>query len=190
MDINNLKFYGYYLGIGLGIILVVAFLTSQLVIPIFFSRAKSIEVPDVTKQELSKSKIILINNKLHYVVNDSTYSDEVKKGNVVSQKPEPGEYIKPDGTIYLVVSMGSRYVKVPELVGMKVQSAWIVLKNNCLRFSIADSVYSDLYSRNTVVQTTPDYGERVEKNSKIKLYISKGSNQYVDTLEVETDYNY
>jgi len=190
MNKNIRVLWGYYLGIGFGIILVVAFFTSQMFMPLFFGRARSLRVPNVINMHLTKANGILIDNKLHGVVRDSTWSDEIQNGFVISQKPDPGDKIKPDGSVYLIISSGSKYVKVPNLLGMTVQSAWIVLRNNGLRISVTDSIYSDLYSINTVVQSSPSIGERVEKNSRIKLYISKGTGRTNDTLDVISDFEY
>ncbi len=181
----------YYLGIGLGIILVVAFITSQIAMPLLFSRDKSVEVPNVTDIPASSARSILTDAKLHSIVRDSVWSDDTEMGNVISQKPEAGSLIQPDGTVYLVVSMGSRFVEVPDLEGLDVQTAWIVLKNNKLRFVVTDSLASDRHPVNTVVQTDPARGERVERNSRVKLSISKGSayqQGFYDTLDVDADY--
>lgn len=190
MDKDRFKIFSYYIGIGLGIILVIAFLTSQILMPLFFGKARTIKVPNLTDISYTRASAILINNKLHAVVKDSTYSDKIKSGYIISQKPDPGELLKPDGTVYLVLSMGSKFVKVPKLVGLNVQAAWILLKNNGLKFSVVDSIYSDIYPPNTVIQSSPAIGERVEHNSKIKLYISKGQPEYVDTLDIDPDYIY
>ncbi|MFO7660577.1 MAG: PASTA domain-containing protein [Candidatus Cloacimonadaceae bacterium] len=187
---SKVKLWGYYFGIGLGIIIVTAFVTSQLLMPFLFGRPKSIEVPNVMNIASSQASSILIRNKLHGIVKDSIWSDELDNGIVLSQKPEAGELIKPDGSVYLVISRGSRYVKVPNLIGQDVQAAWLTLKNNELGFTVADSVNSEIYSANMVVQTVPDRGERVLKNSKIKLYISKGRAYNYETPDVIEDFNY
>jgi eukaryotic-like serine/threonine-protein kinase len=189
MDKNRLRLVGYYSGIGFGIILVTAFVTSQILMPIFFGREKTVEIPNVVNLQEIKAKSTLISHKLHVVVRDSTYSDTVERGMVVSQKPEAGNMIKPDGTVYLIVSAGSKYIAVPELIGLNVQSAWLLLKNNGLRFTIADSLNSDLYPINTVVQSNPLMGTKVERRTKVKLYISKGRNNQPDTLNTD-DYVY
>jgi len=165
---------GYYIGIGLGIIILTAFLTSQIVMPLFFGRPKNVEVPNVISLDSGKAKNILYKQMLHSIVSDSTWSDDVKQGFVLSQKPNPGQRIKPDGTVYLEVSKGTRFVKVPDLTGLNVQSAWVQLRNSSLKFIVADSVYSDLYAPDTVVKTKPDKGAKVERNSVIKLFISRG----------------
>jgi serine/threonine-protein kinase len=190
MDIDKAKFYGYYIGIGFGIVLVVAFLTSQIIMPLFFGKAKTAQVPDLDKMSATQAVRLLVDNKLHAVVRDSTWSDEIAFNYVISQKPKAGAYIKPDGTVYLIVSKGSKTVKVPEIVGLNVQAAWILLKNAGLKFTIADSLNSTLYPVNTVIQAAPGVGEKVERKSKIKLYISKGSVEVRDTTGSTDDFSY
>jgi len=190
MEKGKLKLYGYYLGIGLGIILVVAFITSQIIMPLMFGKPKSIEVPNLVSISSSQAKNILADKKLHSVVKDSTWSDEVERGFVVSQKPAAGDFIEPDGTVYLEISRGSKFVKVPELIGLNVQAAWMLLNNYNLRFVVADSLFSERYPVNTVVQSSPSAGERVERRTKIKLFISRGESAYADTLSTGDDYNY
>lgn len=181
----------YYLGSGLGIILVVAFLTSQIIMPLFFGRSRNVEVPDLTKMNLAKASSVLLNKKIHAVVKDSIWSDEIKSGHVISQKPVAGEKVKPDGTVYLVVSKGSKFVKVPYIIGMNIQTAWITLKNRNLSFSIADSVISTLYPPDTVVSSRPAAGENAEKNSKIQLVVSKRSySTPPDTADVLKDFEF
>lgn len=188
MSNKKTKLYGYYVGIGFGIIILVAFLTSQILMPLLFGRAKSVKVPNVIYKQSSEATTILVNKKLHAVVKDSIYSDEIKTGIVVSQKPEQGTMLKPDGTVFLVISKGSKFVKLPDLTGMSVQAAWIRLRGIGLNFTVADSIYSDEYSPNSVIQTSPSAGERVEKNSKIKLIISKGRANVQDTVNVVDDF--
>ena len=49
----------YIVGIGIGIILVVAFLTSQIIYPILLGRPGVVEVPDVTGISLTQAKRVL-----------------------------------------------------------------------------------------------------------------------------------
>jgi eukaryotic-like serine/threonine-protein kinase len=190
MDKSRLKIIGYYAGIACGIIFVVAFLTSQIIIPVFFGRAKTIEIPDTSGLSSIQAKKLLIDKKLHAVVKDSTWSEEIDAGKVISQKPDAGDMIKPDGTVYLIVSRGSKSVRIPEVIGLNVQAAWILLKNATLKIVVADSMYSDVYPPNTVVQTIPEVGQSVDRKSKIKVFISKGSASSADTTGMDSDVNY
>jgi beta-lactam-binding protein with PASTA domain len=191
MDRTKRKVYLYYAGIGLGIVLVVAFITSQILMPLFFGRAKSVQVPYLKSMNLAKASSLLFDKKIHAVVKDSIWSDEIKSGDVVSQKPESGEMIKPDGTVYLIISRGSKYVKVPYIIGLNVQAAWITLKNKGLSFAVIDSIESTTYPPNTVISNMPAAGERAEKNSRIQIVISKSIQTVTpDTSNVISDFQY
>jgi beta-lactam-binding protein with PASTA domain len=191
MDKTRKKAFLYYSGIGLGIILVFAFITSQIIMPIFFGKARSVEIPDLTDMNLAKASNTMLDKKIHAIVKDSVWSDEIISGNVISQKPEAGEKLKPDGTVYLIISKGSKYVKVPYVIGMNVQAAWISLKNKGLTFFVADSLESLIYPPNTVIQTRPAAGEKAEKFSKIELIISKSHlNTPPDTTNIISDFEY
>jgi beta-lactam-binding protein with PASTA domain len=47
---------------------------------------------------------------------------------VLDQSPAPGEKIKEDGTVFLVISKGSKMVKVPNVLGASFQDAMITLR--------------------------------------------------------------
>lgn len=190
MNKSRFKLAFYQIGIGLGVIVIVAFVTGQILMPIFFGRPKTIEVPNVLNMPSSQATSILTRNKLHGIVRDSIWSDKLDNGIVISQKPEAGEFIKPDGSVYLITSRGSKFVKVPNLVGKGVQAAWLTLRNLGLGFSVADSLYSEIYPRNMVVRTAPVSGQNVEKNSKIRLYISKGRAEAFVPANVIDDFDF
>ncbi len=180
---NKQIIFVYYLGIGFGIVFCIAFITSQLVMPLFFGRAKTIEVPNLSGMTVSQAKNILTTKKLHSVVKDSIWSEETKTGRIISQKPSAGSYLKPDGTVYVIISKGTKNVRMPDVIGLSVQAAWIQLKNAGLYGSVVDSLYSEEYPVNTVVQTSPVEGKLLTRQSRVKLYISKGRTPLSDSLE-------
>ncbi len=184
----NWKKTWYSLGIGFGIIFVTAFIFSQLIFPMLLGRPSIVETPDVVGMGLVQAKRILQEEKLHVVVKDSLFSEIAKVDQVLDQSPKAGTELKEDGTVYLVVSKGSKMVRVPDLIGVSFQEALISLRNYDLRGSIVDSLYSDSEPRNTVMRSLPMGGSKVEKKSTIKLYLSKGpeplpDSSYIDILD-------
>jgi serine/threonine-protein kinase len=178
----------YYIGIGIGIILVTSFVTSQILLPILLGRAKDVATPEVVGMSLSSAKRLLNQNKLHAVVRDSLYSEDAKIETVLEQKPAPGSLLKPDGTVYLVISKGSRVVKMPTVLGMHYQEAYLYLRNMGLRSTVVDSMYSDSFPVNTVIRTSPSEGLKVDKKTNVKLYLSKGEEPLPESTELETPY--
>lgn len=177
----NWKKSWYMAGIGLGIIFVTAFLFSQILFPMILGRPSVVETPDVVGMGLVQAKRLLQAEKLHVVVKDSLYSETAKLDQVLEQAPKPGTELKEDGTVYLVVSKGSKMVDVPRLIGLSYQEALITLRNYDLRFSVVDSLYSDTEPRNTVMRSTPMSGSKVEKRTTVKLTLSKGPEAVPDS---------
>ncbi|HNQ44686.1 MAG TPA: PASTA domain-containing protein, partial [Candidatus Cloacimonadota bacterium] len=106
------------------------------------------------------------------------------------QHPKPGEKIKQDGTVFLVVSKGSQMVTVPNLIGSHFQEALIGLRNLSLRSSVVDSLYSDTNPVDTVMRMSPSPGSKVEKNTLIRLYLSRGKEPKPDSLSYQPSYYY
>lgn len=182
IDNFTMKKLGYMLGIGLGIIIVTAFIFSQIVFPVVLGRTPKVDTPDVTGMNLMQAKRLLQGEKLHVVVKDSLYSDSVPLEQVMEQSPRAGERIRQDGTVYLVISKGSANVTVPSLTGRSFQEVIIALRNIGLYSMVIDSTYSDIYPANTVMRSIPASGSKVLQKSTVKLILSRGDYATVDTL--------
>jgi len=176
------KRIGYIIGIGIGTIIVTAFIFSQVLFPLFLGSTPKVEVPSVTGMPLMQAKKILQEEKLHVIVQDSLFSDVAAAEVVLEQSPLAGEKLRQDGTVYLVISKGSATVTLPSLIGKPFQEAFIVLKNLDLHCSVVDSTYSDIYPVNTVIRSIPSAGEKTLKKSTVKLILSKGTEPVSDTL--------
>ncbi len=173
------------LGIGLGIIFVTAFIFSKMILPLAFGRPKKVETPHLVGLSLAEAKTMLTKKKLHVVVKDSLYSEVTRMDNILDQSPIAGARIREEGTVFLVVSKGSKMVTVPELRGTRFQQAMVTLRNHDLRSSIVDSLYSDRYEQNTVLRSNPGAGTKLEKRSMIRLTLSRGSEPQPDSLGFE-----
>lgn len=182
MDRNKLRKAGYLALIGAGVIIVTAFLTGQVIMPLIFAKPSNIEVPDLIGKNISTAKRLLKEAGLHAVVRDSVWSDSAKIESVIQQHPEPGTLAKLEGTVYLVICKGSQIVAVPGVVGRSYEEAFITLRNSGLRASVADSLYSQSYPANTVIRTSPPNGSRVDKNAMVRLFLSRGPETVADTL--------
>ncbi|PKN78599.1 MAG: hypothetical protein CVU48_07900 [Candidatus Cloacimonetes bacterium HGW-Cloacimonetes-1] len=179
---------GYLLGIGLGIILVVAFVSSQVIYPILLGRAKDVAVPNLVGMNLAQAKRLANQSKVHIVIKDSIWSESVAVEGIIEQRPVEGELVKPDGTVYIVISKGSKVVVIPDVLGFDYQRAYLGLRLAGLRSTVIDSIYSDSYPRNTVAKMSPMSGNKIEKDYRIKLVLSKGSAPAADSLDLYPSY--
>ncbi|MCB5229266.1 MAG: PASTA domain-containing protein [Candidatus Cloacimonetes bacterium] len=190
MQQEKLKKAGYWILIGLGIILVTAFLTSQVVMPIIFAKPKDVEVPDLVNKNISSAKRTLKDLGLHAIVRDSVWSDTQRIENVLEQDPPPGTLAKLESTVYLVISKGSKMVVVPSVTGLDYEEAFMTLRVSGLRAAVVDSTFSLNYPANAVLRSLPQSGAKVEKNSTVRLYLSRGPEPLPDSLSYEYEYEY
>lgn len=162
------------IGIGFGIILLSAFVTSQIVFPLLFGRPKNVEVPNLVGKTFSKARRELTDLGLHAVIKDSVWSETETIETILEQDPLPGELLKPEGSVYLRISSGSRKVGVPYVTGLSYQEAYYALHNLGLRAVVVDSLYSDSYAPNYVLRSSPDAGSKINRGSNVRLYLSRG----------------
>ncbi len=163
------------MGIGFGIVFLSAFITSQIIFPALFGRPKSIEVPNLVGMSFSKARRTLTDMGLHAVVKDSIWSETEKIETILEQDPAPGKMLKPESTVALRISSGSRQVGVPSVIGLNFHEAYFTLHSAGLKAVVADSLYSESYKVNTVIKCSPGVGSKTQKGSKVKLYISRGA---------------
>ncbi len=69
---------------------------------------------------------------------------------------------------------GNKYLETPDLSGKTEKEAESILKDNKLELGDISREYSDKYSENKIVKTTPEKGERLEQKSKVDIVLSKG----------------
>lgn len=186
IDKASLQKAGYLIGIGIGIVIVVAFVTGQILMPLMFGRPPKVEVPQVVGKNVSEAKRIMRGQTLHVVVTDSVWSETEKIETVLEQSPQAGELIKQEGTVYVVISKGSQVVSIPSVAGRPYMEAFVALRDNGLRAIVADSLFNESYPRNSVIRTSPPTGAKVERTAIIKMYISRGPEPLADSLRNKT----
>ena len=135
------------------------------------NETKPVSVPFVegTQKELAKTR--LREKGLRWEITYQ-FSDDVRVGHVIDQDPEAGNRIERGNLVQLVVSYGRERVKVPDVRGKSVTDAVFALTQAGLRAN-AQQVPSDKPT-GTVVAQDPGPDERVRKNTRVRINVSKG----------------
>ena len=121
-------------------------------------------------EEMAEKK--LSDSNLQMQVLGSEYSENVEKGNVISQDPKEGEVVSKYSKVSVVVSLGSESVDIGKLgiVGKTKESADAILKENGFSVEYKEE-NSDTYEKGTVISYSPLKPKRGEK---IVLNVSSG----------------
>ncbi len=151
---------------------------------LYTQHGESTTVPDLKGYPLNQISTVLANSDLQYEITDSIYSDEVGRGVVVMQNPDPNMHVKRGRTIFLTVnSTLPEMVMVPDLVGKSrriaiplIEIAGLKLENLSYKpdDSCTDCVLGIEYDGKPIKP-----GEKLRKGQKVTIILGRESN--VDT---------
>ncbi|MEU2996631.1 Stk1 family PASTA domain-containing Ser/Thr kinase [Streptomyces sp. NPDC006995] len=106
---------------------------------------------------------------------DRVFSDTVERGEVVSSAPAPGDRIRGNGSVRLVVSRGPEIVRVPDVAGASLADARRTLKKVGLVPGMVTREFSEDVARGEVIGTDPRAGTDRRPDTAVALVVSKGA---------------
>lgn len=109
------------------------------------------------------------------------YSSTIAKGTVISQSPAAGQKVPKGTKVDLVISIGAKEIKMPDLVGKDYDDAEELLEKNDLEVGKVTKEYSSKYAANKVIKQSVKAKSDVKSGTKIDLVISKGPEKAGDT---------
>lgn len=133
------------------------------------------KVPNLLQKELSEAQLILENNKL--TIGEVEYvNNDLPKGYILEQSPEPGKSIAQESAVNLVVSEGKviETVILPSILGKTLEEARSTLSPLHVYIGNTTYNYSDEYSNETIMSQSKRGGSEVNEGTYINVVISKG----------------
>ena len=130
------------------------------------------EVPDVRGLEIAAAREALAESGLELGVVDSLLHPSVPESVILGQSPLPGQVARPDTPVRVTVSLGPQRRAVPDVTGLHVDRARIVLETSGFLIS-TDSTESE-EPRGRVVDVTPAAGQQVVLPGQVRLMVSTG----------------
>ena len=144
----------------------------------YFGSYKSVTVPDFSGAVYPSDEVFLGVSDYCNVSVSYEYNDNAPRGAVISQSPAPNVirrvYRKRSNcNVELVVSLGKKTVVMPELEGLSVRDATLVLKNEGVRFFVTEAYSSEVES-GRIISSTPSANENVYTDTSVTLVVSLG----------------
>lgn len=152
----------------------------------YTNHGQEIVVPELSGMTPLEAKQLLAKQSLKCEVIDSVFMKGKSLGTIVEQTPNPGDKIKADRTVYLIVNSSSiRKVILPDVHEFSLRQAEAMINSVGLK---VDSVvyvpneYKDLvqYVKQNKLEVQP--GTRIPEGSSVTLYVGRGLAN--ETLEV------
>lgn len=156
------------------ILLLLTFLLSALVTSeVVGRRSKERFVPSVIGLPLEEGVSRLRSYGFKVKVIGREPSRWIPEGFISGQDPEKGR-LRIGEVVYLRLSTGKPFVKVPSLKGMKLREA--IKRIQDLKLEVGDVVraYSGWARRGVVLAQDPEPGSTIREGSNLKLLVSKG----------------
>jgi eukaryotic-like serine/threonine-protein kinase len=133
-----------------------------------------IVVPDLTGKDVVYALEVLSDLGLNTKVKGLQFDPAVPKHHIISQSPDPGSELKAGRDVRLVISKGVRWVVYPNVVGMELSMADLIIEENDLVRSHLSHAHSQTYPEGQILSQYPVAGTRGVRRDAIDLLISSG----------------
>ena len=144
-----------------------------------FERAivgRSVTVPDLTGMtpEAAAAAARAVGLQLEEQSGRARYDERVPRGRVLLQQPEGGSLAKPAQAVRVVLSLGAREIRVPELQGLAPRAAALKLSRESLALG-AVSWYRDPSEPQGIVSQDPDAETPAARGEPVRVLMSRGA---------------
>jgi serine/threonine-protein kinase len=167
---HKLLKFGIYAAIFFGGLVCSLYLSSKWII----QSEKEVLVPDLVGHDTVYALDLLTSLGLNIKVGGFMYSETVPKNFVAFQEPTSGTRLKRDRDVKVIISRGSKSVRVPKLEGTRLREAELVLSQNGLRLGGICRIPSSQYTRDTVIAQRPAPLSELERGESVDFLISEG----------------
>lgn len=165
--------------IGYGLLLVGIFLGGAW---IAFQKSivgRSVAVPDLTGKTVLDA--IRIAHDAGLRVEDqpgrARNDDRIPRDQVLAQEPEAGSLAKPSQVVRVIVSLGAKQTKVPELAGLPPRAAALRLAQESLQLGSV-SWYRDGSTRIGIVAQDPEPEAPAGRNGAVDVLTNRGTPEF------------
>lgn len=167
------------LGIFVGLFVVGVLLFNFVIMPMLIHQRGAVIVPDLTGLSEARAERELARFGLRIRVDRSEHHPDIPEGFVIQQAPRASETIKEGRTVEVVLSLGARTERVPELARMSLRQARGLLERQNLRVGRVVRVAAYGEAREEVITSHPHAGEDLTEGAVVDLVIAVGGNKRV-----------
>ncbi|GHD18506.1 putative serine/threonine-protein kinase [Streptomyces violarus] len=139
--------------------------------------APKVAVPSVVGDVIDDARATLEGDKYQFKVETKQKESSEDPGTVLEQNPTLGEEVEKGSTITLTIAKAEEKSTVPDVLGQSCDQAKAQMTANNLVGNCTEVDTQDDNQVGKVIQTTPQAGSSVDKNSSVNIQIGKKEKQ-------------
>jgi beta-lactam-binding protein with PASTA domain len=136
-----------------------------------------VTVPSVVGMSATQAEEALRATGLYLREKATRYDEKVRPRVVLEQDPPPGQRLKLHKRVFVVLSLGSRRLAVPDLVGLTLPQASIRLEEEGLSMGALVSARNNHVVEGTIAAHEPPAGTEYLKGNAVALLVSSGAEE-------------
>lgn len=156
------------------LVLLNLFFLGSVIVSQFILKGETVLVPDLTGKTVSQARTALTRKDLSLATRGTEFSDTLEKGLIISQDPPPDSPLRVTGAVRVVISGGSRMVKVPKMIGKSLENSMTMLKEAGLTRGFIAQIHTGRFPAGRVIAQKPDPDSSADRHSLVNLLISQG----------------
>ncbi|MFF7310785.1 Stk1 family PASTA domain-containing Ser/Thr kinase [Streptomyces sp. NPDC008137] len=135
--------------------------------------APKVAVPSVVGKIIDDARATLESDKYQFKVETKPQESPEDPGTVLEQNPDLGKEVEKGSTITLTIAKAEAKSTVPDVLGQSCDQARAQMTANDLVGNCTEVDTQDDNQVGKVIQTTPQAGSSVDKNSSVNIQIGK-----------------
>jgi beta-lactam-binding protein with PASTA domain len=155
------------------LLLLMVILINDLIMPAITRHGREEVVPAVLALSREAAQRRAEDLGFDFAVTGEEYSPVKPAGEVLFQSPEPGTVSKAGRTIKVIVSRGRATTEVPEVKGLAVRQAQLILQEKGLTHGAIISAWEESLPSGVVIETQPPAGTVVDLKTEISLVVNR-----------------
>ncbi len=146
----------------------------KIIMPIFLKSGSEISAPNLIGLTIDDARKFLRRMNFELIKDSAEFNMDFPENTITFQYPVPGTKIKPNRRIRVIVSLGTRPISIPDVVGKSRRDAGYIMKAFGLNIVRYEWVHSNEQVRGIVAVQYPEEGEEIPENTEVILYVSDG----------------
>ncbi len=160
-------------GFILALILIIG-ISAYFTLTLIIKSEDTVIVPDLVGKNALNALEILTDLKLNTKIRGSEYSSDTPAEHVIFQEPEPGSEIKIGRDVRIIISKGTKTILMPNLKGLSVQQAKIILEENGLYSGELSTVYDKEITKNEIIEQSVPSDNIIRPGEHVNFLVSIG----------------